>query len=368
MSASGTSVRVVGLVDGVAMARDGALVIDVREPAEWDSGHVAGAVHLPLAQVPARIWEVAPDRDVPVLLYCAVGSRSALAASAMAQIGYTRLANLEAPIEGWAEAGGAWEAGGDLSEAQRARYGRQLLVPEVGLAGQRALLDGRVVLVGAGGLGSPVALYLAAAGVGTIAIIDDDAIDISNLSRQILHATHRIGMHKVDSARRSLHALNPETVVETHAERLDASNVDALIDGADVVVDGTDNLDTRYLLNDAAVRLRVPVVHGSVYRWHGQVTTLVPPRGPCYRCLHPEPPPPELAPECAVAGVVGVLPGLVGMLQATEAIKLLLGAGEPLIGRLLIVDALSGVFEEVGVPRDPACPTCRDAAAPPSRR
>ncbi len=346
------------------MAREGALVIDVREPAEWDAGHVVGAVHLPLGHLATRIDEVAPRRDAPVLVYCAVGARSARAASTMVELGYTRVSNLQAPITGWAAAGGAWEGAGDLTLEQRDRYGRQVLVPEVGLAGQRALLDARVVLVGAGGLGSPVALYLAAAGVGTLAIIDDDAIDLSNLSRQVLHATDRIGMRKVDSARQSLEELNPETVIETYAERLDATNVDRLLEGADVVIDGTDNLDTRYVLNDASVRLGVPVVHGSIYRWHGQVTTIVPFGGPCYRCLHPEPPPPELAPECAVAGVVGVLPGLIGTLQATEAIKLLLGAGEPLVGRLLMVDALTGTFEQVMVPRDPACPACGAGARP----
>ncbi len=358
MAAHSAPVRVVGLDGGLAMAREGAVVIDVREPAEWDAGHVAGALHLPLAQLAARIDEVVPNRDAPILVYCAVGARSARAVATMAELGYTRVANLQAPIAGWAAAGGAWEAAGDLTLEQRERYGRQLLVPEVGPAGQRALLDGRVVLVGAGGLGSPVALYLAAAGVGTLAVVDDDVIDLSNLSRQVLYATDRIGMGKVDSARQSLRALNPDVVVETHVERLDATNVDRLLDGADVVIDGTDNLDTRYILNDASVRLRVPVVHGSIYRWHGQVTTLVPFAGPCYRCLHPDPPPPELAPECAVAGVIGVLPGLIGTLQATEAIKLLLGAGEPLVGRLLMVDALTGTFEQVVVPRDPACPAC----------
>lgn len=362
-SRTGTSVREVGLADGVAMAREGAIVIDVREPAEWDAGHVAGAVHLPLATVDARIGEVVSDRHAPVLLYCTVGARSARAAAAMVELGYTAVANLQAPIEGWAAAGGDWEKSGGLTDAQRARYGRQLLVPEVGPAGQRALLDARVVVIGAGGLGSPVTQYLGASGVGTVSIVDDDVIHVSNLSRQTLHATDRIGMRKVDSARRTLHALNPDTVVETQPERLDATNVDRLIAGADVVVDGTDNLDTRYVLNDAAVRLRVRVVHGSVYRWHGQVTTLVPFEGPCYRCLHPEPPPPELAPECAVAGVVGVLPGMVGMLQATEVLKLLLGAGEPLIGRLLMIDALSGAFEEVRVSRDPTCPACGDGTA-----
>ncbi len=359
-SRNGASVREVGLADAVAMAREGATVIDVREPAEWDAGHVAGAVHLPLASVPGGIGEVVSGQDAPVLLYCTVGARSSRAAAIMVELGYTAVANLQAPIEGWVAAGGEWQQSAGLSDAQRARYGRQLLVPEVGPAGQKALLHARVVVIGAGGLGSPVAQYLGAAGVGTVSIVDDDVIHVSNLSRQTLHATERVGMRKVDSAQRTLHGLNPDTVVETHPQRLDATNVDRLIAGADVVVDGTDNLDTRYVLNDAAVRLRVPVVHGSIYRWHGQVTTLVPFDGPCYRCLHPEPPPPELAPECAVAGVVGVLPGLIGMLQATETLKLLLGVGEPLVGRLLIVDAMGTRFEELRIPRDPKCPACGD--------
>ena len=364
MTAADTPVRVLGLAEGIAAARDGALVIDVREQEEWDAGHVRGAIHVPLGELDERIRDVVPDRDARVLLYCAVGARSARAAARMARLDYTRVANLAAPIDGWAAAGGAWDVGTDgLTWEQRARFGRQLLLPEIGVAGQRALLAARVVVVGAGGLGSPVSMYLAAAGVGTLVLVDDDEVEVSNLARQVLHPSDGVGATKVDSARRTLHGLNPGTAIETHAERLVAANVDRLIGGADVVVDGTDNLETRYVVNDAAVRLRLPVVHGSVYRWHGQVTTLVPFEGPCYRCLHPEPPPAELAPECAVAGVAGVVPGLVGMLQATETMKLLLGAGAPLVGRLLIVDALDATFEELRIPRDPGCPACGDAGS-----
>lgn len=358
MTASRDTVREVGLAEGVALARDGYRVIDVRERSEWDAGHVAGAALLPLGELPERITEVAPDHDMPLLLHCAVGERSARAAAWLTEAGYRTVANLRAPIGGWAAAGGAWEdPAADLSPEQRRRYARQLLVPEIGPAGQRALLEGRVLLVGAGGLGSPAALYLAAAGVGTIGLVDDDVVDESNLHRQVLHATDRIGARKVDSAERTLRALNPGVAVARHDERLDAGNVERLVGGYDVVVDGTDSLEARYLINDAAVRLGRPVVHGSVHRWDGQVTTFLP-GGPCYRCLHPVPPPPELAPACSVAGVVGVVPGIVGMLQATEALKLLLGTGETLSGRLLLVDALGTTFDEIRVARDPACRTC----------
>ena len=363
MTASHGTVREVGLAEGVALAADGHRVIDVRERSEWEAGHVAGAVHLPLGEVRERIAELAPDADAPLLVHCEVGARSARAAQWLAELGYRDVVNLRAPIGGWSAAGGAWEepaTAADLSPEQRRRYARQLLVPEIGPAGQRALLDGRVLLVGAGGLGSPAALYLAAAGVGSIGLVDDDVVDESNLHRQVLHATDRIGARKVVSAERTLRELNPGVAAVRHDERLEAANVERLVGGYDVVVDGTDSLETRYLINDAAVRLGRPVVHGSVHRWDGQVTTFVP-GGPCYRCLHPVPPPPELSPACSVAGVVGVVPGIVGLLQATEALKLLLGAGETLSGRLLVVDALGTTFDEIRVARDPACSTCGSA-------
>ena len=358
MTVPGAAVREVDLAEAVTLVRDGHRVIDVREAAEWAGGHVAGAVLLPLGELRGRIRQVAPDLDAPLLLHCQVGARSGLAAELLVELGYRRVVNLRAPIAGWAAAGGAWEAPSQGITAQQARrYARQLLVSEIGTAGQRALLDARVLIVGAGGLGSPAALYLAAAGVGTIGLVDDDVVDESNLHRQVLHANDRVGDRKVDSAARTLRALNPEARVVTHDERLDVATADPLLADYDVIVDGTDSLETRYVINDAAVRLGRTVVHGSVHRWDGQVTVFAP-AGPCYRCLHPAPPPPELAPDCAVAGVVGVVPGIVGMLQATETLKLLLGAGEPLIGRLLVVDALGATVDEIRVARDPACPAC----------
>jgi sulfur-carrier protein adenylyltransferase/sulfurtransferase len=356
--------REVGLAEGVAMARDGYRVIDVREPREWDAGHVAGATLVPLGEVEERISEVAPDRDAPLLLHCAVGARSGRAAAWLAKQGYTNVVNLAAPISAWQSAGGAWEEPQPLlSPPQQRRYARQVLIPEVGQEGQRRLIDAKVLLVGAGGLGSPVALYLAASGVGTLGLVDDDVVEESNLQRQVLHRFDRLGMRKVDSAEMSIRGLNPETEVVKHAERLGPGNVERLIAGYDVIVDGTDSLDTRYVLNDAAVRLRRPVVHGSVYRWDGQVTTFVPFEGPCYRCLHPAPPPPELAPACSDAGVLGVLPGIVGLLQANEVVKLILGVGDTLTGRLLMVDARGTTFEELRIRRDPACPACGDRAS-----
>ena len=359
---SGDGVREVGVADAVALARDGYRVIDVREKSEWDAGHVAGATLVPLADVPARIAEVVSDKATPLLVHCAVGGRSARALSLLAQMGYTNVVNLKGPISQWKEAGGEWEEPPQLlSPLQTRRYSRQMLIPEIGAEGQRRLLDSRVLLIGAGGLGSPIALYLAASGVGTIGLVDDDVVEESNLQRQVLHGVDRIGMRKVDSAEKTLHGLNPETRVVKHPERLTADNVERLIAEYDVVVDGTDNFDTRYVLNDAAVRLRKPVVHGSIYRWDGQVTTFVPFEGPCYRCMYPTQPPPELAPACDVAGVLGVLPGIVGLLQANEVFKLVLGAGQTLAGRLLMFDALGTNFDEVRIWRDPACLACGES-------
>ncbi len=283
----------------------------------------------------------------------------ARAAGWLAQMGYTNVVSMRRPIGHWKEQGGTWEEPMQLlTPAQQRRYSRHLLIPEVGQEGQRKLLDAKVLLIGAGGLGSPIGLYLAASGVGTIGFVDDDVVDESNLQRQVLHAADRVGMLKVDSAEMTIRGLNPETNVVKHVERLDAGNVERLIGGYDVIVDGTDNFDTRYVLNDAAVKLGKPVVHGSIYRWDGQITTFVPFEGPCYRCMYPTQPPDELAPACSVAGVLGVLPGIVGMLQANEVFKLLLGVGETLAGRLLMFDAMGTTFDEVRIWRDPACPAC----------
>jgi molybdopterin/thiamine biosynthesis adenylyltransferase/rhodanese-related sulfurtransferase len=359
MSKDQTPFRVVNAAEAVALARDGYRVIDVREQGEWDAGHVAGATLLPLADVPQKIGEVVPDKDTPLVLHCAVGGRSARAAGWLAEMGYANVVNMKAPIGHWKEQGGAWEEPVQLlTPAQLRRYSRHVLIPEVGQEGQRKLLDARVLLIGAGGLGSPIGLYLAASGVGTIGFVDDDVVDESNLQRQVLHGVDRVGMLKVDSAELTIRGINPETNVVKHVERLDAGNVERLIGGYDVIVDGTDNFDTRYVLNDAAVKLRKPVVHGSIYRWDGQVTTFVPFEGPCYRCMYPTQPPEDLAPGCSVAGVLGVLPGIVGMLQANEVFKLVLGVGETLSGRLLMLDAMGTTFDEVRIWRDPACPAC----------
>jgi molybdopterin/thiamine biosynthesis adenylyltransferase/rhodanese-related sulfurtransferase len=353
------TVRDVNIDQAVALAADGYRVIDVREQNEWDAGHVAGATLLPLGDVPQRIGEVVPDRDTPLLVHCAVGGRSSRASAWLEQMGYTNVVNVKAPISRWREAGGAWEEPLQLlSPSQQRRYARQVLIPEVGQEGQRKLLDAKVLLIGAGGLGSPIALYLAASGVGTIGLVDDDVVDESNLQRQVLHGVEDVGSRKVDSAEQTIHGLNPETVVVKHVERLGPDNVERLIAPYDVIVDGTDNFDTRYVLNDAAVRLRKPVIHGSIYRWDGQITTFVPFEGPCYRCMYPTQPPPELAPACSVAGVLGVLPGIVGLLQANEVFKLVLGVGETLAGRLLMFDAMGTTFDEVRIWRDPACPAC----------
>ena len=353
------SVREVGVEEARRLRDAGYRVVDVREPVEWDEGHIPGATHIPLADLPDRVEADLPDRDAPLLLHCLSGARSGRATAYLASLGYTNLANLKEHLRDWRAAGGDWEEPEQLlTPAQRRRYSRQILIPQVGQPGQRRLLDARVLLIGAGGLGSPVALYLAASGIGTIGLVDDDTVDESNLQRQVLHGTDRLGMLKVDSAEITLRGLNPETQVVKHVERLNAENVERLIAPYDVIVDGTDNFDTRYVLNDAAVRLRKPVVHGSIYRWDGQVTTFVPFEGPCYRCMYPTQPPEELAPGCDVAGVLGVLPGIAGMLQANEVMKLVLGMGQTLAGRLLMFDAMGATFDEVRIWRDPACPAC----------
>jgi molybdopterin/thiamine biosynthesis adenylyltransferase/rhodanese-related sulfurtransferase len=340
-------------------------VIDVREVGEHSHGAIPGARLLPRGLLERDIAGVIPDVLKPVVLYCAGGDRSALAALSLAKMGYSNVASLAGGFERWKAEGRAWRTGEGLTADQRDRYSRHILLPEVGEKGQTRLLESKVLLIGAGGLGSPAAIYLAAAGVGTIGIVDDDTVDATNLQRQVLHNVDRIGMSKTDSARETLSAMNPDVKVVTHNERLVARNALEMMTGYDVVVDGGDNFPTRYLVNDASLHLRVPVVHGSIFRFDGQVSVFHPYEGPCYRCLFPEPPPPELSASCAEAGVLGVLPGIIGSIEAMEAIKLLLSIGEPLTGRLLIYDALEQEFATVEVDKDPGCLACADPDRPP---
>jgi molybdopterin/thiamine biosynthesis adenylyltransferase len=342
-----------------------AVIIDVREVGEHAQGAIPGARLLPRGLLERDIGTVAPDTSQQLVLYCAGGGRSALAALSLMEMGYSQVASLAGGFDRWKAEGRAWRTGEGLTADQRDRYSRHVLLPEVGEKGQTRLLDSKALIIGAGGLGSPAALYLAAAGVGTIGIVDYDTVDATNLQRQVLHNLDRVGMSKTDSARETLSALNPDVKVVTHNERLGAGNVMRIMTGYDVVVDGGDNFPTRYLVNDASLHLRVPVVHGSIFRFEGQVSVFDPYQGPCYRCLFPEPPPPELAPSCAEAGVLGVLPGIIGSIEAMEAIKLLLDIGEPLTGRLLIYDALEEDFSTVKVERDPTCPACADPEMPP---
>ncbi len=388
-----------GQVDEIDVATAGtgdAVFVDVRERDEWDQGHLPEAVHIPRGYLESRIERAVPDRTQEVVVYCASGNRSVFAAQTLAQLGYERVASLAGGIAEWQRSGLPIEVSRSLGPSKRTRYSRHLLIPEVGEEGQLKLLDSRILLLGAGGLGSPAALYLAAAGVGKLGIVDADVVDETNLQRQVLHSTGSLGEPKVDSARRRIEELNPDVEVQPYRERLTSDNVDRILDdGWDVVVDGADNFPTRYLLNDASVWHDVPVVHGSIFRFEGQVTVFKPAKGaargarsqdapalpvhpsemsgradegdtggdygPCYRCLFPQPPPPELAPSCAEGGVLGVLPGVVGSIQASEALKLVLGIGTPLVGRLLLFDALSATFTEVALSRRPECPVCGDS-------
>jgi sulfur-carrier protein adenylyltransferase/sulfurtransferase len=340
-------------------ASNGAVVVDVREAEEWAAGHIPGAKHVPKSYFETRIEGMVPDRSQHVILYCQSGNRSAWAARNMLDdLGYEQVESMLGGFTLWKDRGYEVEVPRTLTAEQRERYSRHLLLPEVGIDGQQKLLDAKVLLLGAGGLGSPAALYLAAAGVGTLGIVDNDDVDLSNLQRQVIHSSERIGVAKVDSAEETITALNPDVKVRKYALRLGPENVMDVLPGYDVVVDGLDNFPTRYLLNDASVRLGIPVVSAAILGFEGQLSVFKPYDGPCYRCLFPVPPPAELAPSCGANGVLGVLPGTMGLLQATEVVKLILGQGEPLIGRLLMYDALAARFTEVKVRRDPACPIC----------
>ncbi len=337
------------------------LFVDVREPDEWEEGHIPGAVYVTRGRLEQRIEGLIPDKSRPLVVYCSAGSRSAFAAKVLGEMGYSDVVNLAGGFSDWKRNGYDVTIPRVLSPEQRTRYSRHLLIPEVGEDGQQRLLDARVLLIGAGGLGSPASLYLAAAGVGTLGIVDADVVDESNLQRQIVHATDRLGESKVLSAKRTIEALNPDVRVVPFQERLTSENVDRILaEGWDVIVDGADNFPTRYLVNDASVWHDIPVVHGSIFRFEGQVTVFSPGVGPCYRCLFPQPPPPELAPSCAEGGVLGVLPGIIGSIQANETLKLILDRGDSLAGRLLLFDALGTTLDEVTVRRDPDCPVCGD--------
>ncbi len=336
---------------------DTPLVIDVREQSEWDEGHIPGAIHIPRSFLESRIAGVAtPDQEV--ILSCASGNRSLLAGTTLREMGFGNVESLAGGFARWKQSGQPYDVPAALSQEQRSRYSRHILIPEMGEEGQLALLGSKALLIGAGGLGSPAAYYLAAAGVGTLGLVDDDVVDASNLQRQIIHTTDRVGMNKGESARIAIEALNPDVTVETYPFRVDKSNVLDLIADYDVIIDGTDNFPTRYLMNDAALMSRTPLVHASILRFEGHASVFTPYEGPCYRCLFPEPPPPDMAPSCGEAGVLGVLCGVMGGIMATEAIKLLLGIGDTLSGRLLIYDALEMGFTELKIRRDPDCPAC----------
>jgi molybdopterin/thiamine biosynthesis adenylyltransferase/rhodanese-related sulfurtransferase len=340
------------------VARPDTVVLDVREPDEYEQGALPGAIHIPRGHLESQIEGRLPDHDAHIVVYCAGGTRSAFAADTLAQLGYTDVVSMAGGFNKWKDEGRSWKAPVSLTPEQRNRYQRHILLPEVDVAGQAKLLDSKVLCIGAGGLGSPAALYLAAAGVGTIGIIDMDVVDASNLQRQILHNMDRIGERKVDSAKKTLTGLNPDVNVVTYDVRLGADNILDIFSGYDVILDGTDNFPTRYLVNDASLKLDIPVIHGSIFRFEGQASVYLPHEGPCYRCQVPEPPPAELAPSCSEAGVLGVLPGIIGSIQAMETIKLLLGIGDLLAGRLLAYDALEESFRTFKVNRDPECAAC----------
>jgi adenylyltransferase/sulfurtransferase len=354
-------IREVSVEEAQAALGRGAAVVDVREADEWAQGHVPGALFVPRGFLEQRVEERLPDKSREVLLYCAGGTRSAFAAKTLLELGYSNVASIAGGIGRWKEAGLPLSVPRTLSAEQKQRYSRHLLVPEIGEAGQARLLQSKALLIGAGGLGSPAGLYLAAAGVGTIGLVDSDVVDVSNLQRQVIHTDASVGKPKTASGAATLRALNRDVSVVEHALRLDSSNVLDVIAPYDVIVDGCDNFTTKYLVNDAAVLTSKTVVYGSIFRFDGQASVFKPREGPCYRCLFPEPTPPELAPSCDEAGVLGVLPGVVGLVQATEALKLLLGRGRTLVGRLLTYDALEMSFREFRVRRNPGCAVCGDA-------
>ncbi len=354
LSAAKAQITEVDTATAAERIAKGALVLDVREPDEYDQGALPDAVHIPRGHLEAQVEGKLLDKHAQVVVYCAAGVRSAFAAKTMAELGYTDVLSVAGGFGKWKDEGRPWKTPLTLTAEQRNRYQRHLLLPEVGVAGQAKLLESKVLMLGAGGLGSPAAMYLAAAGVGTIGIVDMDEVDASNLQRQILHNIDRIGDRKVDSAKKTLTLLNPDVDVVTYDTRLDAGNIMDIIAGYDVIVDGADNFPSRYLLNDASVKLGIPVVHGSIFRFEGMVSVFHPLQGPTYRDMVPEPPPAELAPSCAEAGVLGVLPGIVGSIQALEVIKLLLNLGEPLVGRILSVDTTDMTFRTFNLRADPA--------------
>jgi molybdopterin/thiamine biosynthesis adenylyltransferase/rhodanese-related sulfurtransferase len=356
-----TKTEIAEIDAGAAKTLDGAVWIDVREADEWQEGHLPGAVHIPRGFLESRVEGAAPDKSTPVVVYCASAARSAFAAKTLQELGYDNVHSLAGGFTDWKRNGLEITMPRTLSPERRTRYSRHILIPEIGEEGQLKLLDARVLLIGAGGLGSPASLYLAAAGVGTLGIVDADIVDETNLQRQIAHSLDTLGMPKVDSAKGAINRLNPDVNVVAYRERLTSENIDRILDdGWDIILDGADNFPTRYLVNDASVWRGIPVVHGSIYRFEGQVTVFKPHEGPCYRCLFPEPPPPELAPSCSEGGVLGVLPGIVGSLQTNEAIKLAAEIGDPLVGRLLLFDALATEFNEVKIERRADCPVCGD--------
>ncbi len=355
-----SEIREVSVDEARAAQDEDALLIDVREADEWSNGHIPGALFIPRGFLEQRVEEKAADRSRQVILYCAGGTRSAFAAKTMEQLGYTNVASMAGGFARWKEQGLPFDIPRAMSAEQKSRYSRHLLVPEVGEAGQAKLLDAKVLLIGAGGLGSPAGLYLAAAGVGTIGLVDSDVVDLSNLQRQVLHTTASVGRPKTESAAATITALNPDVHVVRHDLRLDSTNVMGVIAPYDVIIDGCDNFSTKYLVNDASFLAGKTNIYGSIYRFDGQATVFVPRQGPCYRCLFPEPTPAELAPSCDEAGVLGVLPGVVGLIQATEAIKAILGQGELLTGRLLTYDALGMTFKQYKVRRNPKCALCGD--------
>jgi molybdopterin/thiamine biosynthesis adenylyltransferase/rhodanese-related sulfurtransferase len=339
------------------------VLIDTREPHEFQEARIEGGKLVPPGLLADEIATAAPDKSARTILYCRSGNRSYKAAEQMEALGYTDVASMAGGILLWQEQGLPVVATEGMSAEQRDRYSRHTLLPEVGVEGQLKMLNAKVLLLGAGGLGAPTALYLAAAGIGTIGLVDDDVVDASNLQRQVIHNTERIGVPKTESARIAIEALNPDVKVVEHRMRLDAGNILGILEDYDVIVDGADNFPTRYLLNDASVRLRKPVVSASILSFDGQVSTFVPFEGPCYRCLYPTPPPAELAPSCSANGVLGVMAGTMGTLQANEVLKLVIGIGEPLVGRLVLYEALGTRFTELKVRRDPECPICGPGAA-----